>query len=69
MLRNLAGLKIAAVFAGLLVVAGCSSQNRPDILVDEKQVYTYVNLIIPFKEMIDQLLQRRQALATQIAGG
>lgn len=43
--------------------------NRPDILVDEKQVYTYVNLIIPFKEMIDQLLQRRQALATQIAGG
>ena len=43
--------------------------NRPDILVDEKQVYTYVNLIIPFKEMIDQLLQRRQALAAQIVGG
>ncbi|MBC6904190.1 hypothetical protein DWB84_01720 [Saccharophagus sp. K07] len=43
--------------------------NRPDILVDEKQVYTYVNLIIPFKEMIDQLLTRRQALMVQIAGG
>ncbi|MCR6650406.1 MAG: hypothetical protein NVV73_02365 [Cellvibrionaceae bacterium] len=43
--------------------------NRPNILVDEKQVYTYVNLIIPFKEMIDQLLQRRQALSAQIVGG
>lgn len=43
--------------------------NRPNILVDEKQLYTYVNLIIPFKEMIDQLLQRRQALSAQIVGG
>jgi|GEM_PF-3343521 hypothetical protein len=43
--------------------------NRPNILVDEKQVYTYVNLIIPFKEMIDQLLLRRQALQTQQRSG
>jgi peptidoglycan-associated lipoprotein len=35
MLRNLAGLKIAAVCAGLLVVAGCSSQNRPDIMAEQ----------------------------------
>jgi peptidoglycan-associated lipoprotein len=35
MLRNLAGLKIAAVCAGLLVVAGCSSQNRPDIAAEQ----------------------------------
>lgn len=43
--------------------------NRLNILVDEKQVYTYVNLIIPFKEMIDQLLMRRQALIAQKTGG
>lgn len=43
--------------------------NRLNILVDEKQVYTYVNLIIPFKEMIDQLLMRRQALLAQRSGG
>lgn len=35
MLRNLAGLKIAAVCAGLLVVAGCSSKNRPDIMAEQ----------------------------------
>jgi len=35
MLRNLAGLKIAAVCAGLLVVAGCSSKDRPDILAEQ----------------------------------
>jgi peptidoglycan-associated lipoprotein len=38
MLRNLAGLKIAAVCAGLLVVAGCASQNRPDILAEQTAV-------------------------------
>jgi peptidoglycan-associated lipoprotein len=35
MLRNLAGLKIAAICAGLLVIAGCSSKNRPDIAVEQ----------------------------------
>ena len=35
MLRNLAGLKIAAVLVGVLVVAGCSSKNRPDILAEQ----------------------------------
>jgi peptidoglycan-associated lipoprotein len=38
MLRNLAGLKIAAVCAGLLVVGGCASQNRPDILAEQTAV-------------------------------
>ena len=38
MLRNLAGLKIAAVFLGLLVVAGCSSKNRPDIMAEQSAI-------------------------------
>jgi peptidoglycan-associated lipoprotein len=38
MLRNLAGLKIAAVCAGLLVVGGCATQNRPDILAEQTAV-------------------------------
>jgi peptidoglycan-associated lipoprotein len=39
MLRNLAGLKIAAVCAGLVVVVtGCASQNRPDILAEQTAV-------------------------------
>jgi peptidoglycan-associated lipoprotein len=38
MLQNLAGLKIAAVCAGLLVVAGCASKDRPDIMAEQTAV-------------------------------
>jgi peptidoglycan-associated lipoprotein len=38
MLRNLAALKIAALCLGLLVVAGCSSKNRPDILAEQSAI-------------------------------
>jgi peptidoglycan-associated lipoprotein len=36
MLRVIAGLKIAAVCAGLVLVAGCSSSNRPDVAPQEQ---------------------------------
>jgi len=36
MLRVISGLKIAAVCAGLVLVAGCSSSNRPDIVPQEQ---------------------------------
>ncbi len=37
MLRHLAGLRIAAVCLGLLVIAGCA-QNRPDIMAEQTAV-------------------------------
>jgi peptidoglycan-associated lipoprotein len=36
MLRVIAGLKIAAICAGLVLVAGCSSSNRPDVAPQEQ---------------------------------
>jgi peptidoglycan-associated lipoprotein len=36
MLRVFAGLKIAAVCAGLVFVTGCSSSNRPDVAPQEQ---------------------------------
>ena len=36
MVRLIAGLKIVAVCAGLALVAGCSSSNRPDIVPQEQ---------------------------------
>ena len=38
MLRNLAGLKIAAICAVVLAVAGCASKNRPDIMAEQSAV-------------------------------
>jgi peptidoglycan-associated lipoprotein len=38
MLRNLAGLKIAALCLGLVVIAGCSAKNRPDIMAEQSAI-------------------------------
>jgi peptidoglycan-associated lipoprotein len=38
MLRHLAAFKIAAIFLGLLTVAGCSSKNRPDLATEQQAV-------------------------------
>ena len=35
MLRYLAGLRLAAICLGLLIVAGCASKNRPDIAAEQ----------------------------------
>jgi peptidoglycan-associated lipoprotein len=38
MLRRFAGLKVAAICAGLVFVAGCSSANRPDVPQQETAI-------------------------------
>lgn len=38
MLRHLAGVRLAAICLGLLIVAGCASKNRPDIVAEQTAV-------------------------------